>query len=109
MEGFFLTALTLNSMYRKGKLTLGIDSSAAVTIIPSSNCNDYPLVKSSYSKSGGYTRASNGAKIYDEGCRENFFRSDTGDTRGLRSRVWTREHRFVTCSRDCGFGSQGCV
>ena len=70
------------------KLTMGIDSGAAVTIIPRSVCTDYPLVSTAASRAGASYFAANGQRIADEGNREVFFTQGRGEKpRGMRAHV----------------------
>ena len=80
---------------------MGIDSGAAVTILPRDKCTDYPLMETSGSHPN--YKAANGDTIYDEGARTVFFAA--GDrTRALRARVGKVSKGLISVAEmvDCG-------
>jgi hypothetical protein len=95
------------------RVTLGIDSGAAVTIVPRGVCTDYPLQPNDRSKVHGGYRAANGQMILDEGSRMLFYK-DGSDTRVIRARVGDVSKGLISVSEmiDCGhrvvFDSDGC-
>ena len=69
------------------KISLGVDSGAAVTVIPPSYCNDYPILPNAESKRGHAYRAASGTKVYDQGTRAIVASIDGGSARGIKARV----------------------
>ena len=66
------------------RLTVGVDSGAARTVLPKCQFNDYPLEPNEMSASGGCYRTASGARIPDLGTRRLIGR--VGGTRiGLRA------------------------
>jgi hypothetical protein len=66
---------------------MGIDSGAAVTVLPRNLCADYPLAPNEASVRGVAYRAANGAAVKDEGTRTIQVRTSSGTTRHMRARV----------------------
>jgi hypothetical protein len=105
--GLCLSSLSIDSLDAIGspceRVTLGIDSGAAVTIVPRGICTDYPLQQNDRSRVHGGYRAANGQMIIDEGSRVLFYK-DGKDTRAIRARVGDVSKGLVSVSEmvDCG-------
>ncbi len=100
----FLSSLSLHSLdSHRERVTLGIDSGAAVTIVPRGVCTDYPLQPNERSRVHGGYRAANGQMIYDEGTRVLYFK-DNGHTRAIRARVGDVSKGLVSVAEmvECG-------
>ena len=69
------------------KISLGVDSGAAVTVIPESWCQDYPLLPNAESKRGHAYRTAGGAAVPDLGTRALVGQMNGGAERGLKARV----------------------
>ena len=68
-------------------LTMGIDSGAAVTVIPEHSAPDYPLMSTAQSRAGGGYSSAGGHFIKDQGSRSLLTQQSDGMVRGLRARV----------------------
>ena len=68
------------------KVSIGVDSGAAVTIVPKTCCDDYPVERNEESAKGMAYLAANDQPIYDEGTRHLLLNQD-GNCRCLRARV----------------------
>ena len=73
-----------------------IDSGACASAMPSGWCKHQPLQKTTQSESGGYFRAANGTKIYNEGQRCVSMMTREG--------VW-RDMNFTVCDVAKALGS----
>ena len=107
MEGLFITAFCvdeksapppektppekwaaphLNSFGQSDRLTMGVDSGAAVTVIPRRSCGAYPVVKGD--GAGVTYRTATNQAVKDEGLRELIGRPNgQGEVMGIRARV----------------------
>ena len=108
MEGLFITAFSvdnneraaplgkappekraaphLNSFGQSDRLTMGVDSGAAVTVIPRWSCDAYPVVKGD--GAGATYRTATNQAVKDEGLRELIGRPNgQGEVMGIRARV----------------------
>ena len=76
----------LNSFGQSDRLTMGVDSGAAVTVIPRWSCGAYPAVKGD--GAGVTYRTATNQAVKDEGLRELIGRPNgQGEVMGIRARV----------------------
>ena len=76
----------LNSFGQSDRLTMGVDSGAAVTVIPRWSCGAYPVVKGD--RAGVTYRTATNQAVKDEGLRELIGRPNgQGEVMGIRARV----------------------
>lgn len=76
----------LNSFGQSDRLTMGVDSGAAVTVIPRWSCGAYPVVKGD--GAGVTYRTATNQAVKDEGLRELIGRPNgQGEVMGIRARV----------------------
>ena len=68
-------------------LRMGVDSGAAITVMPKDQCVDYPLVETKESRANVHYRAANGSLVKDLGCRTVATRTEKGDVRYIRARA----------------------
>jgi hypothetical protein len=82
-----LQTQTLSAIDGVQKLIMGVDSGAAVTVIPQDCCRDYPIIPNEMSQHGGAYRAANGQAVPDLGTRVLNTRTPDGQVRSMKARV----------------------
>jgi hypothetical protein len=103
MQGLFITAFSvderratpperprdsprLDALGQPDRLVMGVDSGAAVTVIPKWSCDTYPIVKGS--EVGTTYRTATNQNVRDEGLRELLGRPNgQSPVMGIRARV----------------------
>ena len=103
-SGLFLCALdstTRRPNRAPEKISFGIDSGAAVTMLPEDACTDYPLQKTE--GFGNAYAAAGGHRIYDQGSR-TIYADVHGALRGLRPRVGKVKKALIAVYDMCKAG-----
>jgi hypothetical protein len=93
-----LASLCGQSTEELRRIIMGIDSGAAVTVIPRNVCSDYPVIPNDESRAGIAYRAANGQPVPDLGTRVLSVVTEHGKTRAMRARVCDVQKGLISVS-----------